>query len=146
MQHWYIGDETEALGGPFIYVVILFIAILTSFKDNYIGIMALSAMAAGDGFADIIGRRLGKNNKWIFNEDKSIAGTVAFITASSLCSIGLAYYFQWMGILPLTIPFVELMGKLVFISVISAFIELVPIVDDNWSVPISAGILSFLIL
>ena len=140
------GDTKEALGGPFIYVIVLFVAIMTCFKDNFAGMMALSAMAAGDGMADIFGRRFGKNNKWFFNRDKSMAGTAAFIVASSLCSIGLGYYFYIIGAVPLTMSFVQLATKFVTISVLSAFIELIPIVDDNWSVPICAGILSLIFL
>lgn len=142
-----LGSEKEVLGGPFIYTIILFIAIITSFKDNFIAVMALSAMAAGDGMADIVGRRFGKNNKWFFNQDKSVAGTMAFIAASSLCSIGLGFYLQSMGAIPLIeLSFAELAAKFVTVSIVSAIIELFPIVDDNWSVPISAGILSYLIL
>jgi phytol kinase len=140
------GDEKEALGGPFIYVIILFVSIIACFTDNFTGIMALSAMAAGDGMADIIGRRFGKGNKWFFNEDKSIAGTVAFIVASSLCSIGLGFYLQYVGVVTIAVPFMDLVGKFVAISAISAFIELVPFGDDNWSVPVSAAVLSLLIL
>ncbi len=108
--------------------------------------MALSAMAAGDGMADIIGRRFGNDNKWVFNKDKSVAGTLAFIVASSLCSIGLGFYLQAMGAVVSSVPFMESVGKFVTISVLSAFIELIPIADDNWTVPISAGFLSFLML
>ena len=140
------GDEKEALGGPFIYVVVLFFSIVLCFKDNFAGVMALSAMAAGDGMADIMGRRFGKGNKWFFNQDKSVAGTLAFIIASSLCSVGLGFYLQYTSAITMTFPFVELMSKFVTISVLSAFIELVPTVDDNWSVPIGAGVLSLLLL
>ena len=111
--------------------------------------MALSTMAAGDGMADLIGRRFGKNNKWFFNQDKSIAGTVAFIVASSLCSICLGYYFITVGAVvnvSSSIPFIDLVGKFILISILCAFIELIPIVDDNWSVPISAFVLSYLTL
>lgn len=36
--------------------------------------MAISQMAAGDGMADIIGRKFG-SAKWPFSKDKSYAGT-----------------------------------------------------------------------
>mmetsp|Transcript_5767 Transcript_5767/g.6275 ORF Transcript_5767/g.6275 Transcript_5767/m.6275 type:complete len:390 (+) Transcript_5767:197-1366(+) len=140
------GDEKEALGGPFIYVIILFCTIIICFKDGLVGMMALSAMAAGDGMADIIGRRFGSSNKWFFSDSKSIAGTIAFITASSLCSIGLAYWFQFTGTVELAIPFKAVALKLVTISTLSAFVELIPVTDDNWSVPIAAAVLSFILL
>jgi len=108
--------------------------------------MALSAMAAGDGMADIIGRRFGKGNKWFFNKDKSVAGTVAFIVASSICSIGLGLFLQSVGAITVALPFAELVGKFVTISALVALIELIPAVDDNWSVPIGAAILSLILL
>ncbi len=94
------GDTKEALKGPFAYTVVLFMAIICCFRDSFVAMMSLSAMAAGDGFADLIGRRMGKKNKWFFNKDKSVAGTFAFIVASSLCSIGIGYYFQRTGAIP----------------------------------------------
>ncbi len=127
-------------------MVILFSAIILCFRDNYAAVMALSAMAAGDGMADIIGRRFGKGNKWFFNKDKSVAGTFAFIAASSVCSIGIGLFLQYVGAITVALPFAELVGKFVTISALSAFIELVPTADDNWSVPIGAGILSLLLL
>lgn len=124
----------------------LIVAIISCFRDSFAGMMALSAMAAGDGMADLIGRRFGKNNKWFFNANKSMAGTLAFIVASSLCSIGLGFYLSYMGAITTSVPFIDLVGKFVTISVLSAFIELVPIVDDNVSVPVSAFVLSYLLL
>ena len=40
-------------------------------------------------------------------------------------------------------PLMELIWMFVTISAISAFIELVPIVDVNWSVPVGAAVPSF---
>ncbi len=72
------GDRKEALGGPLIYAMGLFIgtvlffrlvldlialpiqlydlAVHTVHRDSTVGVVALSQMAAGDGLADIIGR------------------------------------------------------------------------------------------
>eukprot|EP00559_Dactyliosolen_fragilissimus_P001653 CAMPEP_0184858690 /NCGR_PEP_ID=MMETSP0580-20130426/3777_1 /TAXON_ID=1118495 /ORGANISM="Dactyliosolen fragilissimus" /LENGTH=130 /DNA_ID=CAMNT_0027354983 /DNA_START=529 /DNA_END=918 /DNA_ORIENTATION=- len=58
------GDSEEALGGPLIYTLVLLGSILVFWRDNLAGVMALSAMAIGDGLADIVGRRFGKSNKW----------------------------------------------------------------------------------
>jgi hypothetical protein len=51
------GDAKEALGGPFIYVVVLFLAILFFWTDTPIGIVSIATMAVGDGLADLVGRR-----------------------------------------------------------------------------------------
>jgi dolichol kinase len=50
------GRKEEALGGPFLYAIVLFLATLTSFRASPVGIVAVSQMAAGDGLADIFGR------------------------------------------------------------------------------------------
>lgn len=140
------GDTSEALGGPFIYVVILFAAIVTIWLDNFSGIMALSAMAAGDGLADIVGRRFGETNKWAFSPDKSIAGSSAFFIGSSVCSIGLAAWLLYTGSIETTASLSTLAPKFVLISAISTIIELAPLGDDNWSVPICAAALSMALL
>lgn len=140
------GDAGEALQGPFIYVVILFFAIVLGFRDNLSPMIALSTMAAGDGMADIIGRRFGKNNKWFFSEKKSVAGTLAFITAASMSSTLLALWFQYTGLVPIGLPLHEMIQRIVLISSLSATVELLPFFDDNWSVPITSALLASFLL
>ena len=94
--------------------------------------------------ADIVGRRYGKNNKWFFNKEKSIAGSLAFILFSFITSIGLIkwlYYNQCLELPHLTMITLEL--RLATISIFSAFVELIPIGDDNWSVPLFAAFMTF---
>lgn len=43
------GDAKEALGGPFLYVIILAAALLLFWRESLAGIVAVSTMAAGDG-------------------------------------------------------------------------------------------------
>lgn len=140
------GDAEEALQGPFIYVVILFFAIILGFRDNLTPMIALSTMAAGDGMADIIGRRFGKTNKWFFSERKSIAGTLAFIIAASVSSTLLAIWFQFTGMVLTGLPLIDTIERIIIISTLSAVVELLPVFDDNWSVPITAAILASFLL
>ena len=140
------GEKEEVLGGPFIYVVVLFSAVMLCFTDSLSGVIALSTMAAGDGMADIIGRRFGKNNKWFFCKSKSIAGSLAFIVASSFCSIGLASWLIYTHAIVVALPMGSLVSRILFISVVSALVELFPVGDDNWSVPIAAGALSSILV
>ncbi len=141
------GDVAEALKGPFIYVIILFTSIMLFFCDNLTGVVALSTMAAGDGLADILGRRLGKNNKWPFSESKSVAGSAAFVAAATLCSFGLSAWLIYTGTITtgMTVGW-EMAQRIFFISLVSAAVELLPYGDDNWSVPIAAGTLSSVLL
>lgn len=136
------GEEKEALEGPFVYVIVLFFSILLFWRDNMIGISALSTMAAGDGMADMIGRRLGKGNKWFFSKSKSMAGTAAFILFSSLATVGITGWFSATGCLSLPNSIVDLVPKIVAVCSAAAFIELLPIGEDNWTVPVSSAILA----
>lgn len=140
------GNSKEALGGPFIYTVVLFLTILVFWRDDLSGVIVLSTMAAGDGAADIVGRRLGKNNKWFFNKDKSIAGSSAFFIASTLCSIGIVWWFNFTGVITISSSFLIIAEKFALISALCAMVELLPLGDDNWSVPISAAVLSKILL
>lgn len=140
------GERQEALGGPFIYVVILFSAIILCFRDNLSGVVALSTMAAGDGMADIVGRRFGRNNKWFFNENKSVAGSLGFVVAASICSTGLAAWLMYTNAVTVGLSMSALVSRIVLISILSTLVELLPGTDDNWSVPIAAGALSSLLI
>jgi len=143
------GDEKEALGGPLVYVIILFSSILLFWRSNLAGVVALSAMAAGDGCADLAGRRFGKNNKWFFSPDKSVVGTTTFFVASLIASLGLSHWLNYMGSIPNSLPYnggIEFVLRLSIICGLSALIELIPAGDDNWTVPISAAALSSYLL
>lgn len=141
------GNTNEALGGPFIYVIILAACILGFWRDSPVGVVALSCLAAGDGTADIVGRRFGKNNKWPGSE-KSVAGSLAFWFASTLCAFGLLLWMQYWGCLTLGLPLSDLILRLAMISLAAAVLELAPtnLLDDNYSVPIIAAILAATLL
>ncbi len=107
----------------------------------------MATLAVGDGLADLIGRRLGSANKWSFNQSKSVAGSAAFVIGSVVGSFGLISWLISNGTMDsLQFDTVELLGRLFIIAVVSAGVELVPIVDDNYSVPITAAVLSTVLL
>ena len=140
------GDKSEALGGPFIYVCLLTMFILAFWRSSMIGVVAACTMAAGDGAADLIGRRFGKNNKWWFSKDKSVSGTVAFAVSASFASYGLVNWLQYTGCLEVGLSSLDLALRIVLISVICSIVELVPIGDDNFTVPLSAAALAAFLL
>lgn len=140
------GDAKEALGGPFIYVIVLATSILIFWRDSPVGIVALSALAAGDGMADLVGRRLGANNKWP-NSSKSVAGSIAFWISSTATATGLVAWMQYTECLALPIALPQVAMIVAGITLVSAILEVVPwLGDDNYSVPLSAAILSALFL
>ena len=141
------GNAEEALGGPFVYVMVLLFFTLFCFTDSPVGVIAITTMAAGDGLADLIGRRFGVNNKWSFNKDKSVAGSTAFVSGAVVASYGLISWLTGFGVMdPLNLSTMDLFGRLLFISVVCAAVELIPAGDDNYSVPLSAAVLSSFLL
>lgn len=144
------GDEKEALGGPFVYCIIFLCATILFWRDSLTGVTAVSMMAAGDGMADIIGRRFGGNNKWPFLPDgnKSVAGSLAFFVSSFVATFGLALWLSYTGALTtsLSMSIASLASSILFISFVCTIVELLPFGDDNWTVPIVGGILAELIL
>lgn len=134
------GDAKEALGGPFIYVLVLLGCTLIFWTDSPIGIVAISTMAVGDGLADLIGRRYGSSNKWFFNKQKSMAGSAAFVLGSFVASCVLLVH---LGLGPLQ---ANTILRLFAIATVCAGVELIPVGDDNWTVPASAAILSAILL
>jgi phytol kinase len=138
------GDVKEAVGGPLIYVIMLALSILLFWRDSTVGIVAMSTLAAGDGMADLIGRRYGKNNRWP-NSQKSVAGTIAFWLASTITSTGLLGWMQYNGCLTLPFEMIEVTTTIALISLISAILEVIPLFgDDNYTVPLSAALLTAL--
>ena len=131
------GDQKEALGGPLIYTIALVIATAIFFKSSPIGIVAITQMAIGDGVADIFGRKFG-TIKWPFSKSKSYIGTLAFITFAFTGTVGMLSLFTFTG--SININVMDKLSQILFISILCALIELIPVGDDNISVPIVAGI------
>lgn len=140
------GDVKEAVGGPFIYVCMLAASILLFWRDSPTGIVAMSSLAAGDGMADLIGRRYGVNNQWPGTK-KSIAGTAAFWLSSTVTATGLLAWMQYTGCLEIPGGLPEAAGIVAGITLVSALLEIIPwFGDDNYTVPLSAALLSVLFL
>lgn len=141
------GNAKEALGGPLIYVLVLLLSTLLFWTDSPVGVVAASTMAVGDGLADLVGRRFGSSNKWFFNKEKSIAGSAAFVAGSFVGSFGLITWLTATGTLhAIESSTMVLAGRLIVIAIICAGVELLPIGDDNWTVPMAAAILSVIFL
>ena len=125
------GDPSEVLGGPYVYTWVLLVAALLAFRTPY-AVIAVAQMAVGDGLADIIGRRFGRQ-KWFCNPEKSYAGSLAFVIGATGASIGLL---RWLG-------FPAPLAPLFTISCACALVEvLLTDVDDNVSVPLVGGLLA----
>ena len=137
------GDKSEVFGGPLIYVVVLFFSTLVGFRASPVGVVAVCQMAAGDGLADIVGRRFGRD-KWPFSTTKSYAGSAAFVVGAFVVSTGVLSLLAATGCLALDVT--AYLPQLLAISVACAAVELVPISDDNITVPVAGAVLAALLL
>ncbi|KAJ4725534.1 Phytol kinase [Melia azedarach] len=131
------GDRRELLKGPLYYATTITLACVIYWRTSPTGIAAISNLCAGDGFADIVGRRLGKQ-KLPYNQNKSVAGSIAMASAGFLASLGFMYYFASFGYIQCSWELV--LGFLV-VSVASALVESLPIstqLDDNLTVTLTS--------
>lgn len=69
---------------PLSYILsILSLLALSYFINENLCFAAIAVLAAGDGFAGVIGRRYGRHRFW-FNRNKSWEGSISGFTAASL--------------------------------------------------------------
>jgi len=101
-------------------------------------------LCLGDGFAEVVGRRWGKSLVWPFCKDKSVVGTLAFSVAGWVASYGALIYFKNMGIFFQGNELSTL--SLVLVTFACSAVELVPFLDDNFSVPLVAILVGALFL
>ncbi|GKA45805.1 probable phytol kinase 3, chloroplastic [Tanacetum coccineum] len=134
------GDYRELLKGPLYYASTITFCCIYYWRTSPIAIAAICNLCAGDGCADIIGRRFGKK-KIPYNNDKSFAGSIAMASAGFIASIGFMYYYYMFGFMERSLRMV--VGFLV-VSAVSALVESHPIstkFDDNLTVPLASVVL-----
>ncbi|KAK9908102.1 hypothetical protein WJX75_002777 [Coccomyxa subellipsoidea] len=76
------GDRRELLHGPLLYGTIIGALTIIFWRGSPSGVAAIAVLCAGDGLADIVGRRLGTSNKLPYSPNKSAAGTMACVGAA----------------------------------------------------------------
>ncbi|XP_071698013.1 probable phytol kinase 3, chloroplastic isoform X2 [Rutidosis leptorrhynchoides] len=138
------GDHRELLTGPLYYASTITLCGTFYWRTSPIGIAAVCNLCAGDGFADIIGRRFGKK-KLPYNTDKSFAGSLAMATSGFIASVGYMYYYSMFGFIEKSFGIV--IGFLM-VSIASALVESHPIstqFDDNLTVPLTSVLIGTLI-
>ncbi|KAL6204382.1 hypothetical protein ACLB2K_021650 [Fragaria x ananassa] len=129
-------DYRELLKGPLYYATAITWACVVYYRTSPVAIALICNLCAGDGLADVVGRRFG-TQKIPYNRNKSIAGSVAMASAGFLSSIGYMYYFSKFGFVDKSWDMV--LGFLV-VSLASALVESLPIsteLDDNLTVPLT---------
>ncbi|CAM9437336.1 unnamed protein product, partial [Phaeothamnion confervicola] len=137
------GDAREALQGPLLYVLVLTAGTVLEWRTSMVGLLAICQMAAGDGLADLVGRRFG-GVKWWFSKDKSYVGSLAFMVGGFAVSMALVAWFHAAGCLALSPAAAAL--RIAAVSLACALVEVAPVAgDDNVSVPVAAAVLSRLL-
>lgn len=128
------GDPKEILKGPFFYGVVFVLLTMLFWRVSPIGIVALMILCGGDGFADIIGRRVPSFAlKW--SPSKSIAGTISMFFGGLIFSSILILIFIRYGFLNLI--FLESFPKILLLNILASVVESLPVRDwDNVTVPV----------
>ncbi|XP_076909677.1 putative phytol kinase 3, chloroplastic [Bidens hawaiensis] len=138
------GDYRELIKGPMYYAITITLCCVIYWRTSPIAIAGICNLCAGDGIADIIGRRFGKK-KIPYNKDKSFAGSIAMATTGFIASVGYMYYFSMFSFVDKSFKMV--VGFLV-VSLVSAIVESHPIstkFDDNLLVPLASVSLGTLV-
>ena len=139
------GDKKEALEGPFLYTIVLLLATTLGWRSP-LSIIVVCQMAIGDGMADIIGRRFGKT-RWPKAMEpsgkKSVEGSLAFAGFAFAASLGMLGVNNLAGITSIDLGLAA--PRLALISLIASAVELLPLGDDNLTVPGSSAIAAILL-
>lgn len=81
------GEASELLLGPSFYTLSIVIVTACFWRTSLTSCLSIGILCGGDGMADIIGRRFGRN-KLPYNSLKTIEGSLAMFLFGSLLSIG----------------------------------------------------------
>jgi phytol kinase len=133
------GDRREILRGPLFYGIIFVLLTIIYWKDSPIGMVALMLMCGGDGLADILGRRYGKN-RLPWNPAKTWMGSLGMFFGGLIFSSGILAIYLLNG--HFSPPWISYLPSLTLIALAGTLVESLPIKDvDNLSVTLIAVLL-----
>ncbi|KAJ1686682.1 hypothetical protein LUZ63_018072 [Rhynchospora breviuscula] len=138
------GDYRELLKGPLYYACTITLATSLLWRTSPIAIALICNLCAGDGVADIVGRRFG-NRKLPYNPSKSYAGTISMVLGGFIASIGYMHYFHLFG--HMQENWNTILGFFLT-SLAAAIVESLPIssdLDDNLTVPLTSFVVGNLV-
>ncbi|KAJ6828682.1 putative phytol kinase 2, chloroplastic [Iris pallida] len=131
------GDYRELLKGPLYYACTLTLATSIFWRTSPFAVAAISNLCAGDGIADIVGRRIGKK-RLPYNPNKSLEGSIAMAIAGFIASIMYMHYYSTFGYMEESLG---MSGRFLLVSLVASFVESLPIsseLDDNLTVPLTS--------
>ena len=138
------GDRKEILRGPLIYGIVFIVMTILFWRESPYGIIALLVLCGGDGMADLVGSRFGKNIiPW--SKVKSWQGSIGMFFGASIL-LGIVFLVFYIN----GITFHEVYTKwfsILIIIFVSTIVESLPSGDfDNLFVPMTAIIMSYLLI
>ncbi|HWR66589.1 MAG TPA: phosphatidate cytidylyltransferase [Bellilinea sp.] len=137
------GDRREILRGPLYYGIVFVVLTIAFWLDSPVGIIALMILCGGDGFGDVIGKRV-SSGVLPWSPRKTWAGSISVLVGGFVFSLIILAVFIQSGIFDLS--YNTLIPRLLLISVICAAVESLPLRDlDNLTVPAVAVALGLLL-
>ena len=138
------GDRREILRGPLYYGIVFVVLTVIFWLDSPVGIIALMVLCGGDGFGDVIGKRIA-SRALPWSSRKTWTGSLAVLLGGFVFSLLVLAVFIQFGVFDFTPG--ELIPRLLLISVVCAAVESLPLRDlDNLTVPsvaVALGLLLF---
>lgn len=140
------GDPREILHGPLYYGLVFVTATLIFWRNVPAGVVALMLLCGGDGFADIVGRRLGKA-RLPFNPSKSWAGSLGMLLGGFAFAFGFLLFFNAMGDFNPPLPIGATAAKVALIAAIATVVEALPLGDtDNLTIAVVGAVMGLFLL
>lgn len=137
------GDPREILKGPLFYGLIFVVVTILFWKDSLVGIISLMILCGGDGFADLVGRRV-KSRQLNWAKNKTIGGTIAMFLGGFLFSWVFSAIFY--STVNFNVTFIRMTLNILIICAVAAFVESLPVKDyDNLTVPTTTILLGLLL-
>ncbi|KAK6935696.1 hypothetical protein RJ641_032726 [Dillenia turbinata] len=138
------GDYRELLKGPLYYATAITLASILYWRDSPLSISVICNLCAGDGLADVVGRRFG-HKKLPYNLNKSVAGSLAMAAAGFVSCVVYMHYFSMFGYMEKS--WEKVLGFLL-VSSATALVESLPVsseLDDNLTVPLASILVGTLV-
>jgi len=137
-----LGNRTELLKGPLLYGIVFILATFLFWKKTR-AVVCFYSLCFGDGFAEIFGRKFGAKNKLPWSKDKSLAGMLGFIMASTLSTV------LFLNLYPQVVDDysgMSIVARVLGVNVVASFVESLPVAEvDNITVFVAAFIADKLI-
>jgi phytol kinase len=138
------GNPREILRGPLFYGLAFVACTLLFWRTSPVGVVALMLLCGGDGFADIVGRRLGRR-KLPFNPAKSWAGSLAMFLGGLVFALAIVVLFHTLGVFVPMLNLPSAARAITVIALLATVVEALPLGDyDNLSLTALAVVLGLL--